>query len=168
MSETHAFNASYVRETMLDQQPPPVTEVGAIKWVRENLFSSPLNAILTLISLYVVYWVVAHIGPWLVNGIWDAGSLAECREIRNATLGEDASAACFAVISDRWQQLIFGFYPQKGLFEEYRIFGTQGPKKGHDLGAFEAATLHREPYDYLIVPNFVRPEALALRLFRWQ
>ncbi|WP_455217830.1 nitrate reductase catalytic subunit NapA, partial [Kaarinaea lacus] len=31
----------------------------------------------------------------------------------------------------------FGFYLQKGLFEEYRIFGLQGPKKGHDLGEFD-------------------------------
>ena len=31
----------------------------------------------------------------------------------------------------------FGFYVQKGLFEEYRIFGLEGPKKGHDLAAFE-------------------------------
>ncbi|RTZ58399.1 MAG: periplasmic nitrate reductase subunit alpha [Gammaproteobacteria bacterium] len=32
----------------------------------------------------------------------------------------------------------FGFYIQKGLFEEYRYFGTHGPKKGHDLGEFDA------------------------------
>ncbi|KAG1658128.1 Periplasmic nitrate reductase [Nymphon striatum] len=32
----------------------------------------------------------------------------------------------------------FGFYVQKGLFEEYRIFGTKGPKIGHDLGEFDA------------------------------
>lgn len=31
----------------------------------------------------------------------------------------------------------FGFYVQKGLFEEYRRFGLDGPKKGHDLGEFE-------------------------------
>ncbi len=31
----------------------------------------------------------------------------------------------------------FGFYLQKGLFEEYRIFGAKGPKKGHDLGEFD-------------------------------
>jgi nitrate reductase NapA len=31
----------------------------------------------------------------------------------------------------------FGFYIQKGLFEEYRRFGTEGPKKGHDLGEFD-------------------------------
>jgi nitrate reductase NapA len=32
----------------------------------------------------------------------------------------------------------FGFYLQKGLYEEYRIFGTTGPKKGHDLAEFDA------------------------------
>jgi nitrate reductase NapA len=31
----------------------------------------------------------------------------------------------------------FGFYLQKGLFEEYRVFGLDGPKKGHDLGEFD-------------------------------
>jgi nitrate reductase NapA len=32
----------------------------------------------------------------------------------------------------------FGFYLQKGLYNEYRIFGLKGPKKGHDLGEFDA------------------------------
>jgi nitrate reductase NapA len=32
----------------------------------------------------------------------------------------------------------FGYYLQRGLFEEYRVFGLQGPKKGHDLGEFDA------------------------------
>jgi nitrate reductase NapA len=30
-----------------------------------------------------------------------------------------------------------GFYLQKGLFEEYRVFGVEGPKKGHDLAEFD-------------------------------
>ncbi|WP_333712099.1 amino acid ABC transporter permease [Yoonia sp.] len=116
MSDINASNASYVRKEMIGEQPPPITEVGVIKWLRENLFSSPLNALLTVISVYVVYWIASHIGPWLVNGIWQADSLAQCREIRNATLGEGASAACFAVITERWPQLIFGFYPQNAYW----------------------------------------------------
>lgn len=32
----------------------------------------------------------------------------------------------------------FGFYLQKGLYEEYRIFSLKGPKKGHELGEFDA------------------------------
>ncbi|MBF0369809.1 MAG: nitrate reductase catalytic subunit NapA [Magnetococcales bacterium] len=31
----------------------------------------------------------------------------------------------------------FGFYIQKGLFEEYRRFSSDGPKKGHELAPFD-------------------------------
>ena len=31
----------------------------------------------------------------------------------------------------------FGFYVQKGLFEEYRRFQLEGPKKGHELAPFD-------------------------------
>ncbi len=112
MSEIHAHTVSFVRREMLPEQDPPLTESGAIKWLRENLFSSWMNAILTIASLFVVYWVLAHILPWMIGGIWDAGSLRECREIRDATYGEGASVACWAVLTDRWNQLLFGFYPQ--------------------------------------------------------
>lgn len=111
MSETHAHSASYVRTEMLGESPPPVGERGAIKWVRENLFSSWLNIILTVLSLYVIYSVLASILPWLLNSVWRADSLNHCREIlADQGLGSH-DGACFAVISERWQQLIFGFYP---------------------------------------------------------
>jgi nitrate reductase (cytochrome) len=31
----------------------------------------------------------------------------------------------------------FGFYIQKGLYEEYRLFSLEGPKKGHELAPFD-------------------------------
>ena len=111
MTNATAQNPGFVRDKMLPQAVPPIGQKGAIKWLRENLFSSVLNTVLTLVSIWVVYFVLSHIAPWFFNSIWDAKSLTECREIRDATLGADASAACFAVISDRWQQLLFGFYP---------------------------------------------------------
>ena len=37
---------------------------------------------------------------------------------------------------DNEEAFHFGFYPQKGLYEEYRIFGLKGPKKGHELGEY--------------------------------
>ncbi len=112
MSDTRAHSASYVRETMLPEAEPPVTQTGAIKWMRENLFSSITNAILTLLSVYVIYYVLSHTLGWMLFGIWDAGSLSECREIRDELYGEGASVACWAVLADRWDQLMFGFYPQ--------------------------------------------------------
>jgi nitrate reductase NapA len=40
-------------------------------------------------------------------------------------------------VYDNDEMADFGFYPQKGLYEEYRLFGLQGPKKGHELGEFD-------------------------------
>jgi general L-amino acid transport system permease protein len=111
MSDTHAQTVAFARDTMIEPQDPPLAESGVFKWVRENLFSGWLNILLTVISLYVIWWALSHVLPWAFNGIWNAGSLNECREIRDATLGPDAPAACWAVIAERWPQLIFGFYP---------------------------------------------------------
>ena len=106
MSNIESQTIAYVRETMIEQQDPPITESGAIKWLRENLFSGWFNTLLTLASLAIIWWSVAAIGPWLWNMVWNAGSLRECREILAG-----AEGACFAVINDRWHQLLFGFYP---------------------------------------------------------
>jgi general L-amino acid transport system permease protein len=108
MSDQSTNPVSYVREGMLPEQAPPVGETGAIKWVRENLLSSPLNIILTAIALYVIYSVLAGILPWLSNSIWNANSLSECREILAAKGLSSHDGGCFAVIKHRWHQLIFG------------------------------------------------------------
>ena len=110
MSEIHAQSVSYVRDTMLPEQAPPVTQTGAIKWVRENLLSSWLNAILTVLSIAFIYWVFAHTLPWFFNSVWNARSLNECREVFAAML-QDEQGACWAVLKERSIQLIFGFYP---------------------------------------------------------
>ncbi|RUS58614.1 amino acid ABC transporter permease [Pseudorhodobacter sp. E13] len=107
MSDTHSNTVAYVRKTMLTEQAPPSSQVGAVRWVRENLFSGPLNTILTLLGVLCVYYLGVHLGPWFANSIWNAGSLSECREIL-----QGASGACWGVIKDRWHQLLFGFYPQ--------------------------------------------------------
>ena len=106
-----ASSIAYVRDTMIPEQEPPLTEKGIVKWVRENLFSGWLNSVLTILSLYVIWMVVSHTFPWFFNGIWIADSLSQCREVRDATIGQGASAACWAVITERWPQLVFGFYP---------------------------------------------------------
>ncbi|MGL4320274.1 MAG: amino acid ABC transporter permease, partial [Paracoccaceae bacterium] len=105
-------NLSYVRTEMLPQQAAPLGERGLVKWARENLFSGPLNTIATLLALYVAYLGISAVLPWLLNGVWNANSLAECREIITASAGEGASGACWALIRERWHQWLFGFYPQ--------------------------------------------------------
>ena len=92
-----------------------------MKWVRENLFSGWFNTIMTLLALYFIYKLVAGAFPWFWNGVWDAGSIRECRDIlaeRGAETG-----ACFAVLVDRWDHLLFGFkYPQDAYWRPTLAF----------------------------------------------
>ena len=107
---------AFVRTEFVAPQPPPPGQTGAVRWVMDNLLSSVTNVLLTLASLYVVWLVLASLVPWLANSVWVADSLTECRAIRDATVGPDGSAACFAVITERWTQLLFGFYPSDGYW----------------------------------------------------
>ncbi|MCK0149756.1 amino acid ABC transporter permease [Marivita sp. S6314] len=107
MSDTHAQTVAFVRQEMLPEQPPPASEQGVIKWMRQNLFDGWLNTLLTVLSLYFIYKIVAGAWPWFANGIWTTSSLAECRELLEGGVG-----ACFSVLTERWNQLLFGFkYP---------------------------------------------------------
>ncbi|MBC6407730.1 MAG: amino acid ABC transporter permease [Rhodobacteraceae bacterium] len=100
-------DVSFVRTEQLPQLPPPGREQGVVKWMRDNLFSGPVNTALTILSIFAIYQLVTGVAPWLFNGIWNAQSLAECREILQGKTG-----ACFAVLSERWNQILFGFkYP---------------------------------------------------------
>lgn len=113
MSDNVNHSASYVRKEMLGEMAPPANEVGVLKWVRENLLSSPLNIFLTVISLYVVYTALAGVLPWAFQGVWNAESRNECLEILKAKGMHSHDAACWAVIKDRWHQLLFGYYPSE-------------------------------------------------------
>ncbi|MEP3334237.1 amino acid ABC transporter permease [Sedimentitalea sp.] len=98
---------AFVRDTPIPESAPPNSASGPVRWVRDNLFPSWGNALLTLVSLYVIYVVLSSSLPWLLGGVWNTSSLAECREVLNGR-----SAACFSVLTERWNQLMFGFkYP---------------------------------------------------------
>ncbi len=102
----------YVRTEMLEQEIPPATQRGAVKWVRDNLFSTPLNALLTVLGLVVTFYIANWSLPWLLHGVWSAKSLNECRDIVAANYGPGETGACWAMINERWNQFIFGFYPK--------------------------------------------------------
>ncbi|KIN62225.1 Amino acid ABC transporter, permease protein [Sulfitobacter noctilucicola] len=107
MSDTHAQSVAYVRDTAIPQSPAPANASGPVKWMRDNLFATWANALLTVAAIYVVYLILSNTLPWIFGGLWNTASLAECREVL-----QGKSAACFSVLTDRWDQLIFGYsYP---------------------------------------------------------
>jgi general L-amino acid transport system permease protein len=118
MSDMHQHSIEFVRETMLPQAPPPAREKGIVKWMRENLFANVPNSMLTILSIIVIYYIAVASFPWLFNGIWNAESIRDCREILDGTTG-----GCFAVLTERWNQLLFGFkYPREEYWRPLTAF----------------------------------------------
>ncbi|MDD9979168.1 MAG: amino acid ABC transporter permease [Boseongicola sp.] len=114
-------NVSFVRHEQIPPSPPPPSQSGAIKWARENLFSNWINSVLTVLALYFIIRLVMGATPWFINGVWDADSIRECRDILTAAGKE--TGACFAVLVDRWDHLLFGFkYPQDAYWRPTLAF----------------------------------------------
>ncbi len=107
MSDTHEHSIAFVRTTEIAQQPAPLNAAGPVKWMRDNLFATWANALLTVAAAYVLFLLISSTLPWIWGGLWTTSSLSECREIL-----QGQSAACFSVLTERWNQLLFGFkYP---------------------------------------------------------
>ncbi|MDP0927587.1 ABC transporter permease subunit [Paracoccus onubensis] len=123
MSNPNHGPDAYLREEMLPEMPPPPRETGMVKWLHENLFSGPVNAGLTVLGLLIVWFLFDHFYPWFAHSVWNASSLPECRKIIAETWGEGAGGACFAVIRERWNQYIYGFYPPGLYWRPTLVFG---------------------------------------------
>jgi len=109
MTELSASNVAFVRTEPVPAAAPPSNASGPVKWIKDNLFDGVGNSILTVLAFLAIYFILSRTMPWILNGIWDAPTLSACREILDGATG-----ACFAVISERWNQLLFGFkYPSE-------------------------------------------------------
>ena len=95
MSEVHAETTRFVRTEIVPEQAPPITEKGAVKWVRENLFSGWLNILLTVVSLFIIYTILSALLPWFTNSVWTTESLAGCREVLAEKGLTGHGGACF-------------------------------------------------------------------------
>jgi general L-amino acid transport system permease protein len=105
----------YVRSEPVSAMPPPSRDRGVAAWIREHLFSSPLNVILTLLSLLVVWWIV----PPLLNFlIFDATWVGDDRAACVVTADRPRVGACWAFVVERINFFIYGFYP---INERWRV-----------------------------------------------
>jgi len=89
--------------------PPPAATVGAIGWMRRNLFSSWFNALLTFASLYLVWLTVPPLLDWAIFDATLSGST------KQDCSGE---GACWVFIKVHLSQFIYGFYPED---ERWRV-----------------------------------------------
>ncbi len=104
---TDTSSTAFVRHEQIPPSPPPSMAAGPVAWLRNNLFNGWFNTLLTIAAFWFLYQIAVFVVPWIVNGVWHTNSLRECREALDGVFG-----ACFSVISERWNQLLFGIaYP---------------------------------------------------------
>jgi general L-amino acid transport system permease protein len=88
---------------------PPVTTIGLLGWIRQNLFSSPLQIFLTCVVAALLYALLAPFVKWaLVDANWSGESREDCTQ----------AGACWVFIKVRFGQFIYGFYPEA---ERWRV-----------------------------------------------
>ena len=93
---------------------PPRIALRPLAWMRENLFSSPLNAALTLIGLYLLYLAVPPVINWMFLGAdWEGNGPEACT----------GGGACWVFLRVRLYQFLYGFYPEAEIWRVHLGFG---------------------------------------------
>ncbi len=80
----------------------PSSSKGPIHWMKDKLFSSITNTILTLLGFYLIYVIIPPLLDWM---IFDATWSGTKEEIVN-------SGARWIFIVEKFDQFMYGFYPE--------------------------------------------------------
>jgi len=92
-------------EAVASRAPPP-NQVGVLRWLHQNLFSSAFNSVLTLLSGWLLVIAVPALFEWaFFQAKFSAANGSECHQV---------SGACWAFIAEKHRLILFGTYP----FEE--------------------------------------------------
>ena len=113
MSDTTASN--FVRQELVPERPAPVKTTGFIGFLRTRLFNSPTNALITIVSLLLL-WVI--VGPAFkfafIDAVWTGKDRTACLPKNPG----DVVGACWPFIQAKFSQFIYGFYPEP---ERWRV-----------------------------------------------
>ena len=66
---------------IVESRPAPLNMKGPIKWMKENLFSSILSSIITILSFYFLYVVVPPLVDWMILDATWSGTKEEITNI---------------------------------------------------------------------------------------
>ena len=82
----------------------PIVKIGAVQWVKANLFNGVFNSILTLVILFFLSQVIPPFVRWaFIDSLWISTS-EQCRA---------GHGACWSIIPANIRFILFGFYPHE-------------------------------------------------------
>ncbi|GAD90354.1 general L-amino acid ABC transporter permease protein AapM [Vibrio halioticoli NBRC 102217] len=95
--------------------PPPSNSVGVVGWMKKNLFSTPINSIVSIILGYLAFLLISQTISWaFINADWIGTTRDDCT----------SAGACWVFISVRWEQFMYGFYPEAELWRPRLFYAT--------------------------------------------
>ena len=100
---------TFVRKDLAAERAAPIKTTGVVGFLRTRLFNSPTNILLTIAGALLIWFtVVPALQFLLVDAVWQGAD-------RNACLEQNAGhpvGACWPYIAAKFDQFIYGFYPQ--------------------------------------------------------
>ncbi len=106
---------SYVCVEMVNAQAAPSSQRGFLPWVRTNLFASVGDSILTIFAILVIAYFLPPALNWLfVQAQWTGTDRTFCATVAQGGMQPNGwSGACWAFVGAKFQQFMFGTYPQE-------------------------------------------------------
>jgi general L-amino acid transport system permease protein len=109
------METAFVRRELIAPLPPPLATHGALGFLRQRLFGSALNTVLTVLGLVLLLVLVPPAVRFLlVDAVWSGSSRTDCLA---ETLGRPVGA-CWPFIFAKFRQFMYGFYPEA---EQWRV-----------------------------------------------
>ena len=104
---------AFVRKELIAAVPPPLMASGVVLWLRQRLFASVFNSVLTVVSIAVLgalLWPTIRF--LLIDAVWSGTS-------REACVGQGGPiGACWPFIAAKLTQFAYGTYPDA---EQWRV-----------------------------------------------
>ena len=113
-----AENIAYVRSQFIAPEKPPLSDSSVLGWLRNNLFASITDSIMTIVAVAaLVYYLPGAINWLFVSAVWTGADRSVClTTVQGGALPEGWSGACWAYVGNRFEQFMFGSYPRDQLW----------------------------------------------------
>ena len=103
-----AQDIRFLQQASIEPQPPPASTVGPVAWLRENLFSSPFNIVMTILIVLFLLWLVPDVLRFLLfDAVWTGIDRTACLY----TPDRQGVGACWPFVYERFNYFIYGSYP---------------------------------------------------------
>lgn len=119
---------------------PPVNKITPGRWIKKNFFSTWYNSILTILSLWLIYWIISNLITW-------ANTQAQ-----------------WQVLEANWRLFFVGRYPIKALWRAWVTLGVIVGLGGISWGIFAHQTRVLFDRRILIILGIVAATCFAVAI----